>query len=119
MSPHTRAMVAATAYAFIFGKKVAGVHDHATGRDLQIAVEVRGSRMQGIDGDRSAKLSGTLPELYDAGDNTFVSLEIDGATARGYDRGSSTHYSLTAEGQVIQLYDYASKVWFAYSIQAI
>ena len=119
MSPQTRAMVAATAHAFIFGKKVAGVHDHTTDQDLQIAAEVRGGRIQGFDGDRSAKFSGTLPELYDSGDDAFVSLEIDGATARGYDRGSSSHYSLRAEGQVIQLYDYAAEAWFVYSIQVI
>ncbi|MFM9935756.1 MAG: hypothetical protein ACKVOL_06115 [Novosphingobium sp.] len=119
MLPYTRAMVAASAHAFIFGKKVAGVHDHATGQDLQIAVEVRGDRMQGFDGDRSAKFTGTLPELYDAGDDAFVSLEIDGMTARGYDRGSSSHYSLTADGQVVQLYDYAAEAWFAYSIQTL
>ena len=110
-------MVAATAHAFIFGKKVAGVHDHTAGHDLQIAAEVRGGHLQGFDGDRSAKFSGTLPDVYDAGDAAFVSLEIDGATARGYDRGSSSHYSLTEADQVVQLYDHAAEAWFAFSIQ--
>ncbi|NMN04709.1 MULTISPECIES: hypothetical protein [unclassified Novosphingobium] len=112
-------MIAAAAYAFIFEKKVAGVHDHTTGQDLQIAAEVRGGRLQGQDGDRSAKFGGTLPELHDAGDDAFVSLEIDGNTARGYDRGSSSHYTLTAESQVLQLYDHAEQAWFAYTIQSI
>lgn len=119
MLPHTRAMVAASAHAFLFGSKVAGVHDHTTGQDLQIAVEVRDGLMQGFDGDRSAKFHGILPELYDAADNTFVSLEIEGAAARGYDRGTSSHFALRAEGQVVQLYDYAAEAWFAYSIQAV
>ncbi len=56
-------MVAAAAHAFIFGKKVAGVHDHTAGRDLQIAAEVREGRLEGFDGDRSAKVSGTASEL--------------------------------------------------------
>jgi len=118
MSPHTRAMVAAAAHAFISGKMVAGVHDHATGQDLQIAADTRGGRLQGFDGDRSAKFSGTISELYDAGDDAFVSLEIDGLTAKGYDRRSSSHYSLTITDQVVQLYDHAEEAWFAFSIQA-
>lgn len=118
MSPHTRAIVAAAAHAFISGKKVAGVHDHAAGQDLQIAAEARGGRLQGFDGDRSAKFSGTIAELYDAGDGAFVSLKIDGVTAQGYDRRSSSHYSLTIADQVVQLYDHAAGAWFAFSIQA-
>jgi hypothetical protein len=110
-------MVAAAAHAFIFGKKVAGVHDHETGQALLIAAETRGDRLQGFDGDRSVKFGGTLPELYDAGDDASVSLEIDGMTARGYDRRSSSHYSLTATNEVVQLYDHATGAWFAFSIQ--
>ena len=71
MSPQTRAMVAAAAHAFIYGKKVAGVHDHSTEQDLQIAAETRGDRLQGFDGDRSARFGGTLPELYDAGEDAY------------------------------------------------
>ena len=110
-------MVVAAAHAFIFGKKVAGVHDHNTGQDLEIAAEARGDRLQGFDGTRSAKFGGRLPELYDAGDDTYVSLEIEGTTGRGYDRGSQSHYSLTVTDQVVQLYDHAASAWFAFSIQ--
>ena len=117
MSPHTRAMVAAAAHAFMFGNKIAGVHDHEAGRDLRIAAEVQGNRLQGLDGDRSAKFSGTPFELYDAGDDAFVSLEIDGLKAQGYDRSSSSHYSLSVTDQIVQLYDHAASAWFAFSIQ--
>lgn len=117
MSPHTRALVAAAAHAFIFGRKVAGVHDHTENRDLQIAAEARGDTLQAFDGDRSVSFSGTLPEIYDAGDQAFVSLAVDGATAQGYDRSSSHHYSLTATEEVVQLYDHGPGAWFAFSIQ--
>lgn len=117
MLPHTRAIVAAAAYAFISGRKVAGVHDHAQERDLQIAAEARGEQLQAYDGDRSARFGGTLPELYDAGDEAFVSLAIDGQTAQGYDRKSSSHYSLKVTDAVVQLYDHGSAAWFAFSIQ--
>lgn len=117
MSPHTRAIVAAAAHAFMFGKRIAGVHDHASGQDLRIAAEARGDRLQGFDGDRSAKFNGTPFELYDAADEAFVSLEIDGLRAQGYDRSSSSHYSLSATDQVVQLYDHAESAWFAFSIQ--
>lgn len=117
MSPHTRAMVAAAAHAFMFGRKIAGVHDHESGRDLRIAAEARGDKLQGMDGDRSSKFVGTPFELYDTADNAFVSLEIDGLNAQGYDRGSSSHYSLTVTDQVVQLYDHSASAWFAFSIQ--
>jgi hypothetical protein len=119
MVPHTRAMIAAAAYAFVTGKKVAGVHDHASGRDLRIAAESRGDRLQGFDGDRAAKFGGTLPELYDAGDKTFVSFEIDGAKVRGYDRGSSSSYAAQVTDRLVQLYDYSQSAWFAFDIQVV
>lgn len=117
MLSHTRAIVAAAAYAFISGQKAAGVHDHSQGRDLQIAAEARGEHLQAYDGDRSARFGGTLPELYDDGDKAFVSLSIDGRTAQGYDRNSSSHYSLTVADQMVQLYDHDAGAWLAFSIQ--
>lgn len=119
MHPHTRAIVAAAAHAFIIGKKVAGVFDHSQERDLQIAAEARGDHLKAYDGDRSARFGGTLPELYDAGDKAFVSLEIDGTSARGYDRGSSNHFSVTVTERMVQLYDHGPGVWFAFSIQVV
>jgi hypothetical protein len=110
-------MVAAAACAFITGKKVAGLYDHAAGRHLRIAAESRGEHLQGYDGDRAAKFGGTLPELYDAGDNAFVSLEIEGPTAKGYDRSSSSHYSVTVTDLRVQLYDHSLSAWFAFDVQ--
>jgi hypothetical protein len=117
MLTHTRAVVAASAYAFIARQKVAGVHDHFTKRDIPIAVEVRGEHLQGYDGDRSVRFGGAATELYDAGDEAFVSIEVDGTTAQGYDRHSSSHYSLTVTGEMVQLYDHALGTWFAFSVQ--
>jgi hypothetical protein len=117
MSPHTRAMVAAAAHAFMTGNKVAGIYDHAAGRHLRIAAEARGEHLQGFDGDRAVKFGGTLPELYDAGDKAYVSLEIDGMTAQGYDRSSSTAYAITATDRQVQLYDHGRSAWFAFDIQ--
>lgn len=117
MLPHIRAMIAASAYALITQKKVAGIYDHAAGRHLRIAAEARGEHLQGFDGDRSAKFGGTLPELYDAADKIFVSIEIDGTTAKGYDRGSSTHYSVTVTDHAVQLYDHSQSAWFAFDVQ--
>ncbi|MET0241444.1 MAG: hypothetical protein ABW184_16245 [Sphingobium sp.] len=117
MNPHTRAMIAAAAFSVITGKKAAGVYDHSTGRDLRIAAECRGGQLQGIDGDRAAKFGGTLPEIYDAGDKMFVSLEYDGLTVKGYDRGSSSFYEGRVTDGLVQIYDHAESAWFAYDIQ--
>ncbi len=117
MQPHTRAMIAASAHAIIIGKKVAGIHDHSADRHLRIAVECRGNRLQALDGDRSARFGGTLPELYDDADRAFVSIETDGATARGYDRGSAGFYVAEVTDQLVQLYDHSLSRWFAYGVQ--
>ena len=110
-------MVAAAAFAFTTGKKVAGVYDHSAGRDLRIAAEARGNHLQGFDGDRAAKFGGTLPELYDSGDQVFVSFEIDGSQVRGYDRGSSSAYTAHVIAGLVQLYDDSQSAWFTYDIQ--
>ena len=117
MSPHTRALVAAAAHAFITGKKVAGLYDHTAGRHLRIAAEARGEHLQGFDGDRDARFGGTLPELSDVVTETYVSLEIDGDTAKGYDRSSSSHYSLTVTDRQVQLFDHGDSAWFAFDVQ--
>lgn len=119
MHPHTRALVAASAHAFIIGRKVAGLYDHAAGRHLRIAAESRGNRLQGVDGDRSAMFGGTLPELFDQGDKLFVSLEIDGTTARGYDRGSASAYVAEVSDRLVQLYDHGEQAWFAFDVQTV
>lgn len=117
MLPHTRAMVASAAFATITGKKVAGIYDHSAGRNLQIAAEAVDNKVQGFDGDRAAAFGGTLPELYDAGDKVFVSLDVNATHAKGYDRGSSTFYTAQVSDGVVQVYDYEHAAWFAYDIQ--
>jgi hypothetical protein len=116
MSPHSRAVIAAAAHAFVTSKKVAGIYDHVSGRHLQIAAEARGEHLQGFDGDRAVKFGGTLPEIYDMGDRAFISLEIEGATARGYDRGSSGAYTAIVAARLVQLYDHNQNMWFAFDI---
>ncbi len=119
MLPHIRAMIAASAFAFITNRKVAGIYDHDAGRHLRIAAEARGDHLQGFDGDRSAKFGGTLPELFDVAGKSFVSIEIDGTTAKGYDRASSTHYSVTVNDRTVQLYDHSQSIWFAFDVQTV
>ena len=110
-------MIAASAHAFVIGKKVAGVYDHMAGRHLRIAAEARGEHLQGFDGDRSVRFGGILPDLYDGGDRSFVSIEIDGRVARGYDRGSSTAYTAKVADRVVQVYDHDEGAWWAFDVQ--
>jgi hypothetical protein len=112
-------MLAAAAYAYVAGRKVAGVHDHWSSQDLAIAAECRGGQLQGFDGDRGAPFGGALPELYDAGDKAFVTMEVAGAQVRGFDRGSSSHYAGTVAGQQVQIYDYSQDAWFAFDILVV
>ncbi len=117
MQHHTRAMIAASAYTAITGRKVAGLYDHGAAEHLRIAAESRGGRVQGADGDRQALFGGDLPELYDAQDKVFVSLEVEGMRAKGYDRGSGAHYAVEVADRVINLYDYAAAAWFTFEAQ--
>jgi len=117
MQPHHRAIVAACAYAVIAGRKVEGLYDHAAERHLRIAAEAQGDRVQALDGDRSVRFGGTLPELHDEGDRVFISLERDGPGARGYDRSSETFYHAQIGDRMVQLYDHGAGDWFAFSIR--
>ena len=117
MQSHTRAIVAAAAYAVITAKKVAGIYDHAADKHWRIAAECRGDRVQAYDGERSAYFGGALPDLYDQGDQAFVSLVIDGATARGYDRGGADFYEIAVTNRQIDFYDHGESVWFTFHVQ--
>ncbi|EAQ29143.1 hypothetical protein NAP1_00185 [Erythrobacter sp. NAP1] len=117
MQPYTRAIIAASTFAAITGKTVAGIYDHTSRRNLKIAAECRGNRLQGFDGERGVRFGGTLPELYDEGEKTHVSFEIVGDKAKGHDRASASDYSAHVEDGLVQLYDYAAGAWFAYDIQ--
>ena len=117
MHPHTRAIVAASAYAITTGSKVAGIYDHTASRHLPIAAECRGQRLQAYDGERSVNFGGTLPDLYDDGIEAFVSFETDGSTVRGYDRSSACFYEVKVTDQLVQLYDHGESAWFAFNVQ--
>lgn len=117
MQAHTRALIAAAAYALVTGKKVAGLYDHAAARHLRIAAEARGEHLQGYDGDRDARFGGTLPELYDAADKAHVSIAITGTKARGHDRGSATDYDAEVTDGRVQLYDHGKSEWFSFDVQ--
>jgi hypothetical protein len=117
MQPHTRAIIAASAFAFVTGKKVAGLYDHTAGRDLQIAADIRGDQLQGYDGERAVSFGGAATELYDGGDKAFISVEVEGTKMRGYDRGSSGAYEAQVTGGLVQVFDHSAGAWFAYDIQ--
>ncbi|MCJ2181969.1 hypothetical protein MTR62_04525 [Novosphingobium sp. 1949] len=117
MQSHTRALIAASAFAFVTGKKVAGLYDHAEARDRLIAAESRRDQLQGFDGERQVKFSGRLPELYDEGDRVSIAMAITDGTVEGYDRGSATSYTARVADDFVQLYDHGAKAWFDYDVQ--
>lgn len=117
MDSHTRALIAAVTFVAITGKKAGGLHDHTARRDWRIAAERKDDRIQGFDGDRAAKFGGTLPEIYDEGDKSFISFEIEGAKVQGYDRGSQCAFSANVSDGLVQVYDSSAGAWFAYDVQ--
>lgn len=117
MQPHIRAIIAASAFALIGGKKVAGLYDHKAGRHLRVAAEARGGHVQGYDGDRDARFGGTLPEIRDTDGGVSLHIEAGDGTIRGYDRSSSGHFSVVVSERVVQLYDHSESAWFAFDVQ--
>ena len=117
MQPHTRAIVAASAYALVTGEKVAGLFDHVAGRHLRIAAEAQGGHLQGYDGDRDVRFGGTLPELRDTGEGLSVHMEVHQAAVRGYDRSSADHFTAEISDRLVQLYDHAEGAWFSFAVQ--
>jgi hypothetical protein len=117
MQSHTRALVAASAYAVILGRKVAGLYDFTAQEHLRVAAESRDGRVQGNIEGRAGGFGGTLPELFDAGDQAFVSLEVEGYKAKGYDRASGHHYEAEILPRLIQLYDHGAQAWFSFEPQ--
>lgn len=117
MDPHTRALFAAAAFAVISGRKAAGLHDHASGIDRRIAAECRDGRLQGYDGDRSVGFGGVLPELYDFGDQAFISLKIEEGGAQGYDRRTASACVAQVTGDRVQVFDHTLHAWFTYDVQ--
>lgn len=117
MQSHTRALAAATVFAVITGKKVAGMFDHAAGHDRRIAAECRDDRLQGFDGDRNVAFGGTLPDILDAGNGSFISVERDGDGMKGYDHSTSGFFNANVENGLVKLFDHSQGAWFAYDIQ--
>ena len=117
MDSHTRALFAAAAFAVISGRKAAGLHDHSSAIDRRIAAECRDGRVQGFDGDRSVQFGGVLPELYDFGDQAFISLNLEAGRANGYDRRTASACVAEVTGDRVQLFDHAQDAWFTYDIQ--
>jgi len=117
MQPHTRSLIAASAFAAFTGRKVAGLYDHSTKGDRRIAAEYRDGRLQGHDGDRGAKFGGTLPDIFDAADKAFISLQVEDDGVKGYDHGSSTFYTAQVRDGLVQVFDHGENAWFAYDVQ--
>ncbi|WP_241127097.1 hypothetical protein [Novosphingobium terrae] len=109
--------MAASAYAVIFDRKVAGLYDFTAQEHLRVAAESREGRVQGNYEGRPGLFGGTLPELFDATDQAFVSLEVDGYKVKGYDRASGHHYEAEILPRLIQLYDHGAQAWFSFEPQ--
>jgi hypothetical protein len=79
--------------------------------------------MQNIILDRRAPsrhdstFGGTLPELYDAGDEAFLSFEIADKGARGHDRRTACSFTANVTDSLVQVYDHGQSVWFAYDVR--
>ena len=110
-------MIAASAHAFVTGRKTAGLYDHATKMHLRVAAESRGRHLQGYDGGRDMRFGGTLPELRDAGGEASVYMRVEGGTIEGYERNASIHFTGHVSEGVIQVYDHGAGAWFAFNVQ--
>jgi hypothetical protein len=119
MHSHTRTVISAAVYAIVTGRKAAGLFDHAANSHVRVAAECRDGRVQGRDGERSVSFGGTLPDLYDQGDQAFITCDIDGTTGRGFDHGSASFYEARVSGASVSLYDHGAAAWFSYTVTSV
>lgn len=110
-----RALIAALGLAHASGRSVTGLYDHAQARHLNLTASASGTLLNAIDLDRKAKVSGTLPDLFDHARNSHIHFTGEAGTYIGYDHQSGTHFNVQITADSAAVYDHAQAAWSQYS----
>lgn len=116
MHPNSRACVAYVAAALISERQASSVYDYSRSRQISISGSVDELQVAIYDYDRGCHFSGSLPNLYDYGRSSHISLNINGNQFTGYDYGDSHHFSGIVNANSVSIYDYRESSHFSYSV---
>ncbi|WP_409020203.1 hypothetical protein [Brevundimonas vesicularis] len=114
-----RATIAAIALAHATDKAISGLFDHSQNRLAKVTAVFDGPAFDGLDLARRAKLSGTLPDIYDHGRSGYIHLSPTGDRYTVYDHKSGTHAYVVVAGETASLYDHDAATWSQYSLKPV
>lgn len=115
IAPNVRATIAAVILAHAKGELVTSLHDHAQNERLDIRANFKGDEVDAYDSGRTARISGTLPDLYDHALRKYIHLTKEADRYVGYDHFSGTHFHAIVRGDTVAIYDYGITQWSQYS----
>ena len=116
MKDNVRQAIAFVVSRLSSGRDLTAVYDYSTNQYVNFSGTVTPANVSIFDHQGGSHISGTLPLLYHYGENSQISLEINGTHFQGFDYGSSSHFSGDVNTGSISLFDYGQGKYFQYSL---
>jgi hypothetical protein len=118
MSPDSRTLVAALAWAVAHRARSGWVYDYDRAVDREITASASGVKLGAYDHARRLIMEGTLGSaLLDAGVNNHLTLERTDKGVKGFDHASQAFYEAVVIADRVSLYDYADSRHHEYAVR--
>lgn len=114
-----RATIAAIALAHAGDRVINGLYDHSLNRQAKVTAVFEGEKLNGLDLDRRAKLSGQMPDIYDHGRASYIHLAAEGNKYTVYDHKTATHLYVVITDDTAAVYDHDTAAWTQFSLKPI
>lgn len=111
-----RASIAAIVLAHATGKAVELIYDYQEERHRTISARFYGNLLAALDGERRAKLSGELPDLFDHKSRNYIRLTQEDGQYTGFEHQSQTHFRAEIRGSSVALFDHSDESWSQFAI---
>ncbi|WP_297804098.1 hypothetical protein [uncultured Brevundimonas sp.] len=115
ISADVRATLAAIVLAHSQKRLVTAIYDYDVGAYRNIRANFKDDALDAYDSVRVAKVSGTLPDLFDHVMGSYYHLKQHADRYIGFDHYSGTHFQVVLTDKIAALYDYDSAEWSQYS----
>jgi hypothetical protein len=120
MKPEHRYMVAFMAGSLKAGRTFTHVYDHDAAREIAVGGVVAPDRIDIIEGDAHARISGAPDALWHGASESWIQLKLEEGGFAGYDYGSAQHFegvfSGALPGAAIQIYDHETGRYHAFHV---
>lgn len=111
-----RGSIAAIVLAHATGKAVELVYDYQEERHRTISARFYGNVLAALDGERRAKLTGELPDLFDHKTRSYIRLSVENGTYVGFDHQTDSHFRAEMRGESVALFDHSDESWSQFAI---